>query len=237
MQDSNPSESPAANNFKLVKATEVEQLVDETLYRSLVGSLLNIVEQTMPDIVWIVKVLSRFIDKPANSHWLASKPVLRYLQATKSPKLVYSRDSDYNLTGESDADWSGGHDDRRSTTGYFFKLRFSRGAVGWQTKKQQTVALSSCKVEYQSLTAAIQEATFLRSLICEMGNQQLPAAVICEDNQSCIKLAANPVMPKRSKHIDTKYHFIGEKSMTTQFSWYTRRLINWQQICWRNQFH
>ena len=32
-----------------------------------------------------------------------------------------------------------------------------------------------------------------------------------EDNQSCIKLATNPVMHKRSKHIDTKYHFTGEK--------------------------
>ena len=196
MQDSNPSESPAANNFKLVKATEVEHLVDETLYRSLVGSLLNIAEQTRPDIVWIVKVPSWFIDKPANSHWLAGQPVLRYLQATKSPKPVCSRDSDYNLTGESDADWSGVHDDRRSTTGFFFKQRFSRGAVVWQTKKQQTVALSSCKAEYQSLAAAVQEATFLRSLICEMGNQQLPATVIGEDNQSCIKLATNPVMHK-----------------------------------------
>ena len=124
---------------------------------------------------------------------------------------MYPRDSDYNLTGESDADWSGYHDDRRSTTGYFFKLGFSGGAVSWQTKKQQTVALSSCEAEYQGLAAAVQEATFLRSLMCEMGYQQMPATVIGEDNQSCVKLATNPVMQKRSKHIDTKYHFIREK--------------------------
>ena len=211
MQDSNPSKTPAENNLKLVKAAEVEQLVDETLYRSLVGSLLYIAKQTRPDIVWIVNVLSRFMDKPANSHWLAGKRVLRYLQATKSLKLVYPRDSDHNLTGESDADWSGDHDDRRSTTGYFFKMGFSGGAVSWQTKKQQTVALSSCEAEYQGLAAAVQEATFLRSLMCEMGYQQMQATVIGEDNQSCIKLATNPVMHKRSKHIDTKYHFIREK--------------------------
>ena len=58
MQDSNPSRTPAENNLKLVKATEVEQLVDETLYRSLVGSLLYIAKQTKPDIVWIVDVLT-----------------------------------------------------------------------------------------------------------------------------------------------------------------------------------
>ena len=111
------------------------------------------------------------MDKPANSHWLAGKRVLRYLQATKSLKLVYPRDSDYILTGESDVDWNGDHDDRRSTTGYFFKLGFRGGAVSWQTKKQQTVALFSGEAEYQGLTAAVQEANFLRSLMCEMGNR------------------------------------------------------------------
>ena len=104
MQDSNPSKTPAENKLKLMKATEVEQLVDETLYRNLFGSLLYIAKQTRPDIVWLVNVLSRFMSKPANSHWLAGKRVLRYLQASKSLKLVYPRDSNYKLTGESDAD-------------------------------------------------------------------------------------------------------------------------------------
>ena len=140
--------------------------------------------------------------------WLANVYSATY--KPKSLKLVYPRDSDYNLTGESDADWSGDHDDRRSSTGYFFNLGFSGGAVSWQTKKQQTVALSLCEAEHQGLAAAIQEATFLRSLMCEMGYQQMQATVI-EDNQSCIKLPTNPVMHERSKHIDTKYHFIREK--------------------------
>ena len=39
----------------------------------------------------------------------------------------------------------------------------------------------------------------------------MQATVIGEDNQSCNKLATNPAMHKRSKHIDTKYHFIRGK--------------------------
>ena len=113
MQDSNPSKTLAENNLKLVKATEVEQRVDETFYRSFVGSLLYKTNQTRLDMVWIISVFSRFMVRPANSHWLDGKRVLRYLQATKSIKLVYPRDSDYNLTGESDADWSGHHDDQQ----------------------------------------------------------------------------------------------------------------------------
>ena len=137
--------------------------------------------------------------------------MLLYLQATKSLKLVDPRDNDYHLHGESDAVWSGDHDDSRSTTGYLFKPDFSAGAVSWQPKKQQTVALSSCEAEYQGLAAAVQEATFLRSILCEKGYQQVQTTRIGEDNQSFIKLANNPVMNKRSKHIDTKYHFIREK--------------------------
>ena len=147
MQDSNPSRTPAENNLKLVKATESEKLVDEKLYRSLVGSLLYIAKPTRPDIVWIVNALSQFMDKPTNTHRLACKHVLRYLRGAKSLKLVYLRDNDFHLHGENDAELSEGHDDKRSTTGYFFKLGFSGGAVSLQTKKQQTVTFSSCEAE------------------------------------------------------------------------------------------
>ena len=77
MQDTNPSKTPAENYLKLVKANETEQLVDETLYRSLVGSVLYVAKQTRPDIVWIVIVLSRFMGKRAYPHWLAIKRLLR----------------------------------------------------------------------------------------------------------------------------------------------------------------
>ena len=135
MQDSNPWKTPAENNLKLVKAPENEQLIDETLCWSLVGFLLYFGKETRPDIIWIVNVLSRFKEIPTNSHWLADKRVFCYLQATRSLKLVYPHDNEFILTGESDADWSGDHDDRRSTTEYFFNLGFSGGTVGWQTKK------------------------------------------------------------------------------------------------------
>ena len=127
MQDSNHSESI----LKLVKVTERETLVDERLYRSLVGSRLYIAEQTRPDIVCVVNVLSQFMDKPTNTHWLAAKRELRYLQATKSPKLVYPRDNDFHLHGENDADCSQDLDDRQSPTGYFLKT--TKAASNWRT--------------------------------------------------------------------------------------------------------
>ena len=33
---------------------------------------------------------------------------------------------------------------------------------------------------------------------------------VTQDNQSCIKLSENPVFQDRSKHIEIRYHFIGD---------------------------
>ena len=87
---------------------------------------------------------------------------MRYLQHTKSLRLFFPSTSDSTLVGETDADWSGDVNDRRSTKGYYFRLGDSGGSVSWQVKKQPTVSLSSCEAEYQGLAAAVQEAIFLR---------------------------------------------------------------------------
>jgi hypothetical protein len=41
---------------------------------------------------------------------------LKYLSATSDYGIWYSKDSNLNLVGYSDADWVGNNDDRKSTT-------------------------------------------------------------------------------------------------------------------------
>ena len=62
-----------------------------------------------------------------------------------------------------------------------------------------------------ALTAAIQEAIFLRQLLDSMGVKQSEPTMIFEDNQACIALSKNSLVNTRSKHIDIKYHFNREK--------------------------
>lgn len=45
----------------------------------------------------------------------------------------------------------------------------NRGPVGWCSKRQATVALSSTEAEYIALTLAAKEATWLRLLLTELG--------------------------------------------------------------------
>ena len=61
------------------------------------------------------------------------------------------------LVGDADADWSGDLDDRKSTTGYYFKFQGNGAAISWGVKKQSTVALLSTEAKYLAMAAAVQE--------------------------------------------------------------------------------
>jgi len=92
----------------------------------------------------------------------------------------------------------------RSTTGFCFTA--GSAAISWCSKKQCTVALSSCEAEYVAATMATQECLWLKRLIQEMVTTlDQPIQINC-DNESAIKLAGNPVFPAGSKYIETHYH-------------------------------
>ena len=80
--------------------------------------------------------------------------------------------------------------------------------VSWKTKKQPTVALSTCKAEYMALALTIQECIYLEQLLKGMDSYEYVPTVVHEDNQGTIALVKNPVCRQRCKHVDIKYHFI-----------------------------
>ena len=187
MDQCKPSRTPAYLNLKLQTAQNGDEEVDQRIYRSLVGSLLYLAKQTRPDM-FTVNILSRHMNAPTNQHWMCGKRLLRYLQVSKGLKLTYTKEASYDLVGESDAGWSGDVNDRKSTTGYYFKLNGRGAALRWGVKKQATVALSSSEAEYQGMAAAVQEALYLKQLLEDFGSQQKRPIAIGEDNQSCIRL-------------------------------------------------
>ena len=82
--------------------------------------------------------------------------------------------------------------------------------ISWNSRKQPTVALSSTEAEYLAVSSASQECIFLRGVLSDLGVVVKGATVIYEDNMGAIALTANPVLRKRTKHIDTRHHFIRE---------------------------
>lgn len=125
---------------------------------------------------------------------------------------MFPRNEDQGATkliGFSDSDWCGDQVDRRSTTGYLFK--FLNAPISWCSKKQPVVALSSCEAEYIAASYAACQALWLDSLIKEVQVEVMRPIQLHVDNKSAINLAKNPISHGRSKHIETKFHFLRDQ--------------------------
>eukprot|EP00253_Pinus_taeda_P028104 PITA_28104 len=110
--------------------------------------------------------------------------------------------------GYTDSDWEGSVDDRKSISGYVFHM--GSGAISWASKKQPVVALSTAEAKYVAATAAACQAVWLRRVLRDLCHEKENGTTIYCDNSSAIALSKNYVFHKRTKHIDTKFHFIRE---------------------------
>ncbi|XP_036340184.1 secreted RxLR effector protein 161-like [Rhagoletis pomonella] len=210
MLDSNPAAMPIDLNqkisAKMSPASEVDkQEMAKVPYMQAIGCLLFAAQTTRPDISFAVNLLSRFSTNPGKAHWAAVKRVMRYLKGTIKYGISYNKEA-CNLTGFCDSDWASDLDERRSTTGYLFKLQ--DGPISWCTRRQRTIALSSTEAEFMAMTSAIQEATWLMRLQKELTPDTAETLVLHCDNKSAIQVALNNSYSPRTKHVDIKDKFI-----------------------------
>lgn len=207
MQGCNPTSIPMEPRSLLHKDADGNP-IDATKYRRVIGCLRYLLH-TRPDLSYAVGVASRFMERPTTMHLKAVKMILRYLKGTLDSGLVFASGSgSLDITGFTDSDLAGDMDDRRSTDGMAFYVNSS--LVSWCSQKQKTVALSSCEAEFMAATAAACHALWLRALLSEMMGTEAKPVKLFVDNKSAIALMKNPVFHGRSKHIDTRYHFIRE---------------------------
>ncbi|GKC68487.1 hypothetical protein Tco_1101085 [Tanacetum coccineum] len=115
----------------------------------MVGSLMYLTA-SRPDIVFVVCICARFQAKPTKKHLEAIKRVVRYLRGTINMGLWYPKDTAMTLISYADADHAGCQDTRRSTSGSAQFL--GDKLVSWSSKKQKSIAISTTKVEYISMS-------------------------------------------------------------------------------------
>ena len=215
--DAKPATSPMAHGTQLLRPHPNEQLDDverERLanipYRSLVGSLMYIASGTRPDIAFAVGKLSRFLDCYREAHWQAAVRVVRYLKDTRMFSLRLGGTSS-SLIGYCDSDYANdpGAEGRRSVAGYCFSL--GDGMVSWSSKKQKTIADSTCAAEYMAASEAGRELVWLRTLLRELNFEQSHATPLLCDNSAAVLLCGDQAFHNRVKHLDVKYHWIRER--------------------------
>ncbi|CAB1117830.1 unnamed protein product [Ectocarpus sp. CCAP 1310/34] len=155
--------------LKLEQYDADEPDVDEP-FRSLVGHLLWLANQTRPDILNAVRAVTRYSHAPKRLHWEAAWHVLRYVRFMIGYGITFQRGT---VGGDHmelfvDSDFANKATDRRSVSGAL--VLFAGACVMYLCRTQKVVTLSSTEAEYVSMSDGMKEAIFLRYLeICLSG--------------------------------------------------------------------
>nr|GEY87130.1 retrovirus-related Pol polyprotein from transposon TNT 1-94 [Tanacetum cinerariifolium] len=161
--------------------------VDATKYRSMIGALMYLTF-SRPNIVHATCLCARYQDKPTEKHLKEVKRVFRYLRGTVNTGLWYMKDSGFELTGFSDADYAGCKDTFKSTSG---RAQFlGEKLVSWSSNKQDCTALLTAEAEYVSLSACCAQVLWMRTQLTNYGFHFIKILIYC-DSKSAIAISYN----------------------------------------------
>lgn len=213
MSDSHPTALPIDPNTRLIKEDKPLGPAEHRIYQSIIGSINYLVTCTRPDLAYPVSYLSQFLASPSPTHMTAAKRLLKYVKGTRDLGLIFpfSNGSALTLEGYSDSDFGNCLDSRQSISGNVFRLNNS--TICWRSKKQKSVATSTCEAEYMALSLALKQWIWLTSALKELQSTPDNSAMFC-DNKAAIDIAHNHRIGDRSKHIDVAFHFVRERVET-----------------------
>lgn len=203
LENCNPSKYPIDTGYHKLEDKNFLQSNHE--YRSIIGSLLYLANNSRPDISVYVSILSRHVENPREVDMIEAKRIIRYLKGTMNLKLkLATMNTEFPIVSFVDADYAEDRIDRKSMSGFLcFVLG---GLISWRAKKQGIVTLSTAEAEYVSISEGCQELTWIQNLCKEFGIDTKDS-LIFSDNQSAIALT-NGKCSHRTKHIDVRYHYV-----------------------------
>nr|GEU77640.1 putative ribonuclease H-like domain-containing protein [Tanacetum cinerariifolium] len=154
-------------------------LVDQTRFRSLVGSLMYLTA-SRPDLVFVVCMCARYQASPTKKHLEALKWVFWYLKGTIN-WVWYPKDTAMALTAYADADHAGCQDTRRSTSGSAQFL--GDKLVSWSSKKQKSTVISTTEAEYVAMSGCCAQILWMRSQLIDYDFDFNKIPLYCDNQQ------------------------------------------------------
>jgi hypothetical protein len=151
------------------------------------------------------------MDGATEKHWKDLLSVIKWTLDTECWKLRFKpkmKNGTWKLEAYSDSDWAGDKDSRISVTGYILYL--CGVPITWKSRGQRSVTLSSTEAEYVALSEVTCEILFIRQILEFMGTEIEYPIVINVDNQGAVFMANNRTTSQRTRHVDTRHHFVRE---------------------------
>jgi hypothetical protein len=165
--------------------------------------LLYLIKYSRPDLSNAVRELSKCMDRATYGTYQEMLCVVKLVLDTKNSCLKIQPNFDsknsWKLKVFSDSDWAGDLETRISVTGFIVYLQ-----------KQRGVTLSSSEAEYVAMSEAVKEIRFIYFILKDIGIEVELPIVLKSNNIGALFMSQNSSTGVRSRHVDTRYHFIRE---------------------------
>lgn len=86
--------------------------------------------------------------------------------------------------------------------------KFNDLTIHWSNKVQDIVSLSITKAKYWILLYATSTILYLQKIFTKTKMSKIYPTSLFSNNQSCMYLVDNPILHKKTKHINIRIHFI-----------------------------
>jgi hypothetical protein len=202
---STTARTPLPLGFNAVTDSEGDE-GQSTKYLSVIGSLSYLAVGTRPDMAYAVNYLARFLAKPGVSHWKGLTHLINYLAGSCQVKLnLFPTADDEPLKCFCDASWGG----EFSRSSYGILTTYLNCPILWVSRRQQSVASSTCHAEYMALGVATRQTLWVRHLLKDVLRMDFTGHMYC-DNQSAIRVATDDASNKRTRHTDRDFYIANE---------------------------
>ena len=203
--------TPAGPGTRLSKAESPTLIGDKehSEYRTNVGKLLFLLKHLRPDMGNAIRELSKTLDNTETIHFKAMQQAVNFVLETKQLGLKIEPDEEEEqLKGVTDTTFASEQETRRSVTGWL--IFFYGVLISWKSRVQKNVTLSSTESEYVGLSKMVCEIIFAKQVLESVVIKVKLPIPVCTDNTGAIHLTKNWLSGGKTKHVDTRYHFIKE---------------------------
>ncbi len=172
-----------------------------------------LVKHSRPDISNAVRELTKCMDKASPDAYKQMLRCIKYVQHTSTYGLRiepthFGKDIVWNMIVYSDSDWAGDKQTRRSVSGFVMLL--CGVPIMWRSKQQKAVTLSSTEAEYYAASEAVKEILFVVQVLLDLGIPVHTPIQVKVDNIGAIFMSGNASSSTRTRHVDTRWHFVRE---------------------------
>jgi hypothetical protein len=166
---------PLMCNVDLDSITTLEKSGDVDFvgkYQKLIGELLYLSVNTMPEIDFVMICLTRYMTKPTQKLGEYAKQVVRYAWGRRDAKLTWcdNKAKDHlrpgNIGSFADSSWTDVKPSRKSTN--YHHILYNNALVHWCSKIASILTTSTTEAELINVASCAQDVTFCRKLVYEL---------------------------------------------------------------------